>query len=273
MTIAAFAYFLLPTVWKGLKSISFAHFRIFFFIGIIVCAHWLTFYGSIKLGNSVSITLACLGSASFFAAIIEPIILKSNFIKKDIFIGLVVIVGVLFISFSLPENNNANISYPAAIGTGLISAALAALFTTLNKKNIEKSNPLTISAIEMLAGALLLSFIVPLTTEHTIWYPQIDISKFDPQHLQNGALDLIWVLVLAIFCTNLTFYLGTYSLKYLSAFTANLTVNLEPIYGIILGILIFHENNELNMKFYIGTLIIIGAIFINPILSLRKNEN
>ena len=273
MTIAAFAYFLLPTVWKGFKTISFAHFRTFFLIGIIVCAHWLTFYGSIKLGNSVSITLACLGSASFFAAIIEPLILKSKFIKKDILIGLVVIVGVLFISFSLPENNNDNISYPAAIGTGLISAALAALFTTLNKKNIEKSHPLTISAIEMLAGALLLSFIVPLTTEHTIWYPQVDISKFDPQNLQNGSLDLIWVLVLAIFCTNLTFYLGTYSLKYLSAFTANLTVNLEPIYGIILGILIFHENNELNMKFYVGTIIIIGAIFINPILSLRKNEN
>ena len=273
MTIAALAYFLLPTVWKGLKTISFAHFRTFFGIGIIVCAHWLTFYGSIKLGNSVSITLACLGSASFFAAIIEPIILKSKFIKKDILIGLVVIVGVLFISFSLPVNNNINISYPAAIGTGLISAALAALFTTLNKKNIDKSHPLTISAIEMLAGAVLLSIIVPLTTQNTIWYPQMDITKFDPLHLQNGALDLVWVLVLAIFCTNLTFYLGTYSLKYLSAFTANLTVNLEPIYGIVLGILIFHENNELNMKFYIGTIIIISAIFINPILSLRKNEN
>lgn len=273
MTIAALAYFLLPTVWKGLKTISFVHFRTFFGIGIIVCAHWLTFYGSIKLGNSVSITLACLGSASFFAAIIEPIILKSKFIKKDILIGLVVIIGVLFISFSLPQNTNTNISYPAAIGTGLISAALAALFTTLNKKNIDKSHPLTISAIEMLAGAILLSVIVPLTTENTIWYPQMDISKFDPQQLQNGALDLVWVLILAIFCTNLTFYLGTYSLKYLSAFTANLTVNLEPIYGIILGILIFHENNELNIKFYIGTLIIIGAIFINPILSLRKNEN
>ena len=125
----------------------------------------------------------------------------------------------------------------------------------------------------MLAGAVLLSIIVPLTTQNTIWYPQMDITKFDPLHLQNGALDLVWVLVLAIFCTNLTFYLGTYSLKYLSAFTANLTVNLEPIYGIVLGILIFHENNELNMKFYIGTIIIISAIFINPILSLRKNEN
>jgi drug/metabolite transporter (DMT)-like permease len=186
---------------------------------------------------------------------------------------LVVIVGVLFISFSLPENTNTNISYPAAIGTGLISAALAALFTTLNKKNIEKSHPLAISAIEMLAGAILLTIIVPFTTENIIWYPQIDISKFDAMHLQNGALDLVWVLILSIFCTNLTFYLGTYSLKYLSAFTANLTVNLEPIYGIILGILIFHENNELNMKFYMGTIIIIGAIFINPILSLKKNEN
>jgi drug/metabolite transporter (DMT)-like permease len=182
----------------------------------------------------------------------------------------VVIVGVLFISFSLPQNQNQNISYPWAIGTGLISAALAALFTTLNKKYINNLHPIAISAIEMLAGAILLSLVVPFISSSVIWFPDMNIQNFDPSNLQNGALDLVWVLILAIFCTNLTFYLGTYSLKYLSAFTANLTVNLEPIYGIVLGILIFHENNELNAKFYIGTLIIITAIFINPILSLRK---
>lgn len=272
MSIAAIAYFMMPVVWKNIKTLNFQGFKTFFLIGIIVCAHWLTFYGSIKLGNSVSITLACLGSASFFAAIIEPIILKSHFIKKDIIIGLIVIIGVLFISFSLPENNNKNISYPFAITTGLISAALAALFTTLNKKNIHLAHPLSISAIEMLAGAILMTLIIPFTTQNIIWYPNLDFSQFDPNFLQNGSLDLIWVLILALFCTNLTFYLGTYSLQYLSAFTANLTVNLEPIYGIILGIIIFHENNELNLNFYIGTLIIISAIFANPILSLRKNE-
>ncbi len=270
MSITAIAYFLLPVVWRNLKSITKKDFLTFFGIGIIVCAHWLTFYGSIKFGNSVSITLACLGSASFFAAVIEPLVLKSNFIRKDIFIGLIVIVGVLFISFSLPQNQNQNISYPWAIGTGLMSAALAALFTTLNKKYINNLHPIAISAIEMLAGALLLSLIVPFISTTVIWFPNIDLQSFDPSNLQNGALDLVWVLILSIFCTNLTFYLGTYSLKYLSAFTANLTVNLEPIYGIILGILIFHENNELNAKFYIGTIIIITAIFINPILSLRK---
>ncbi len=270
MSFAAIAYLIFPVVWKHLKTISKRTFFTFFGIGIIVCAHWLTFYGSIKYGNSVSITLACLGSASFFAAIIEPIVLKSSFVKKDIIIGLIVIVGVLFISLSLPENNNSRISYPWAIGTGIISAALAALFTTLNKKHINSLHPMAISAIEMIAGAVILTLIVPLVVKDIQWFPPIDLSHFDPNKLQNGSLDLIWVLILSIFCTNLTFYLGTFSLKYLSAFTANLTVNLEPIYGIILGIFIFHENNDLNLHFYIGTVIIIAAIFANPILSLRK---
>jgi drug/metabolite transporter (DMT)-like permease len=185
-------------------------------------------------------------------------------------IGLIVIVGVLFISFSLPENNNSQISYPWAIGTGILSAALAALFTTLNKKHIHTLHPMAISAVEMIAGAILLTVLVPIISNDIQWFPTMNFSQFDPNHLQNGSLDLIWVLILALFCTNLTFYLGTFSLKYLSAFTANLTVNLEPIYGIILGILIFHENNDLNMHFYIGTVIIIAAIFANPILSLRK---
>ncbi len=270
MSFAAIAYFFFPVVWKNLKSISKKTFFTFFGIGLIVCAHWLTFYGSIKFGNSVSITLACLGSASFFAAIIEPLVLKSKFIKKDIVIGLVVIVGVLFISLSLPENKNTQISYPWAIGTGLISAALAALFTTLNKKHINSLHPMAISAIEMLSGAFVLSLIIPMFTNQIHWFPNINIANFDANNLQNGSLDLIWVLLLSLFCTNLTFYLGTFSLKYLSAFTANLTVNLEPIYGIILGIFIFHENNDLNIHFYIGTLIIITAIFVNPILSLKK---
>ncbi len=270
MSFAAIAYFFFPVVWRNLKTISQKVFLNFFGIGLIVCAHWLTFYGSIKFGNSVSITLACLGSASFFAAIIEPIVLKSKFIKKDILIGLIVIVGVLFISLSLPENTNTKISYPWAIGTGLVSAALAALFTTLNKKHINSLHPMAISAIEMLSGAIALSMLVPFISNEIQWLPSLNFSLFDPNNLQNGALDLIWVMSLSLFCTNLTFYLGTYSLKYLSAFTANLTVNLEPIYGIILGIFIFHENNDLNIHFYIGTAIILTAIFANPILSLKK---
>jgi drug/metabolite transporter (DMT)-like permease len=271
MLFTAAVYLMFPSVWKSLKSIDPKNLLRFLGIGIIVCLHWLTFYGSIKMGNSVSVTLACLGSASFFTSIFEPILLKQKFKLQDVFSGLIVIMGVSLISYSLSTDSSVPHPYTSAIIVGVISAALAALFSTLNKKFIETENPLTISAIEMLSGAGLLSVFILFGGHHFISNePLILIPNFEPQqfqfsNLQNGALDLVWVAILSILCTNLTFYLATKSLKQLSAFTANLTVNLEPIYGILLGIIIFKENNDLNMSFYAGTGIILSAIFLNSI--------
>ncbi len=271
MVFTASIYLLFPIVWKSLRTIKPIHLLRFLGIGIIVCLHWLTFYGSIKLGNSVSVTLACLGSASFFTAVFEPLILKQSFKKTDLFSGLIVIIGVLLISYSLSNINNQHNSYTNAIVVGVISAALAALFSTLNKKYIENENPLTISAIEMISGASALSVFIFFGGHHLIGQeklilvPNFNPKDFNWNQLQNGSLDLLWVGILSILCTNLTFYLATTSLKQLSAFTANLTVNLEPIYGILLGIFIFKENTELNSSFYWGTTIILSAIFLNGI--------
>ena len=110
MMLTAIIYLLMPPVWKSLKGLSLHTIFIFFGIGLLVCAHWLTFYGSIKLGNSVSVTLACLGSASFFASIIEPLVLKQPFSKRDIYMGLIVVLGILFIYFSLPENQPGHVA-------------------------------------------------------------------------------------------------------------------------------------------------------------------
>lgn len=273
MGITATAYLLLPGVWKQIRPLSPKTIVTFLGIGLIVCAHWLTFYGSIKLGNSVSVTLACLGSASFFAAIIEPLLLKSPFSKNDILMGLIVMLGIGFIYISLPQPQpNASVSYGWAIFTGLISAALAATFTTLNKKHISAAKPLAISTLEMISGAVFLTLLIPfISDEPTQWLPNLNYNNLGSHNLQTGEWDLIWILLLAILCTNLTFYLGTYALQQLSAFTANLTVNLEPIYGIILGALIFHENQELNAWFYIGSGIILLAIFSQAYLTAKKS--
>jgi drug/metabolite transporter (DMT)-like permease len=271
MAITALVYFAMPIVWKQIRILSAKTIAQFLGIGIIVCAHWLTFYGSIKLGNSVSITLACLGSASFFASIIEPFLLKKPFSQRDIFMGLIVMLGVIFIYFSLPQPSNPNQHYGWAVVAGLLSAALAATFTTLNKKYITTAGPLAISALEMLSGALFLTIIVPFASpDHIQWLPHININHLSVSNLRDGSWDLIWIAILAVLCTNLTFYLGTYALQQLSAFTANLTVNLEPIYGIVLGALIFHENQDLNVWFYTGTGIILSAIFAQAYLSNRK---
>jgi drug/metabolite transporter (DMT)-like permease len=277
MMLTAIIYLLMPPVWKSLKGLSLNTIFIFLGIGLLVCAHWLTFYGSIKLGNSVSVTLACLGSASFFASIIEPLVLKQPFSKRDIYMGLIVVLGILFIYFSLPENQPGHVakvgdvSYGWAVITGLLSAALAATFTTLNKANIHRAKPLAISTLEMISGALVLSVVVALiSTDHIPWLPSLNFDSLSLENIASGPWDLIWIILLALLCTNLTFYLGTYALNQLSAFTANLTVNLEPIYGIVLGAAIFQENKDLNIWFYTGASIILGAIFTQAYRSNRK---
>ena len=277
MMLTAIIYLLMPPVWKSLKGLSLNTIFIFLGIGLLVCAHWLTFYGSIKLGNSVSVTLACLGSASFFASIIEPLVLKQPFSKRDIYMGLIVVLGILFIYFSMPENQPGHVakvgdvSYGWAVITGLLSAALAATFTTLNKANIHRAKPLAISTLEMISGALVLSVVVALiSTDHIPWLPSLNFDSLSLENIASGPWDLIWIILLALLCTNLTFYLGTYALNQLSAFTANLTVNLEPIYGIVLGAAIFQENKDLNIWFYTGASIILGAIFTQAYRSNRK---
>ena len=277
MAITAAIYLLIPAVWKQLKSLSLKTTLNFAGIGLIVCAHWITFYGSIKLGNSVSITLACLGSASFFAAIIEPTILRKPYSLRDILMGLIVMLGIVLIYFSLPVQPAAtaaqpNLSYGWAIITGIVSAALAATFTTLNKKHITTAPTLAISTIEMMSGAIFLSLIILLFPMGDYQaFPTLNMDSLNLQNLRTGPWDFIWIGVLALLCTNLTFYLGTYALKQLSAFTANLTVNLEPIYGIVLGALIFKENEDLNLWFYLGTSLILGAIFTQAYLSSKEN--
>ena len=265
MLITAAVYFCIPAVWKGVSALSRKDILIFMGIGVIVAMHWLTFYGSIKLGNSASVTLACLGSASFFSAVLDPLINRKPFRMRELLLGLLVIAGILIINYALDTDKTESHHYGAAILIGIISAALAALFTTLNKKHIERASSLSISAIEMLSGALLLSLVFPMLADsNATWIPE-----FNPQ---NGNYDLVWILILAIVCTNLTFYLGTFALQELSAFTANLSVNLEPIYGIVLGAIIFNEHDTLGVQFYLGASLILISVFIQSFLEFRLRK-
>ena len=262
MTLTSLIYLALPVVWKRLRELSWKQARIFLGIGLIVCAHWITFYGSIKLGNSASVTLACLSAASFFSSLLEPWLLGTRLSKKDLLLGTIVIGGILLIYGTqiAEQAQSFNSGFGAAVISGLASAALAALFTVLNKKYIDHADAWAISSLEMLAGAAALTVLMPL------WL------KPGESLLPSLPADWLWTLLLAIVCTNLTFWLGTRALSQLSAFTANLTVNLEPVYGIVLGALIFHENEDLNSWFYIGTAIILGAIFASPLID-RYNRS
>lgn len=270
MVITFVVYLLFPAVWKALGNLSFYYFAVYFGIGALVTSHWLLFYGSIKLGDSASVTLACMGATSFFSSIFEPILLHLPFSIRDFILGVIVIFGVLIINFSLPhESLEGGLSYRYAVITGLAAALFGSMFTILNKMFIKEASPLAISTIEMGAGAFILSILTPLLYgPDTHWYPTCDWNNMSLTNIRSGAWDLVWVLIMSILCTNLTFYLSTSSLHHISAFTVNLSVNLEPVYGIILGALIFHENNDLGYSFYFGTSIILFAIFLSPVLQL-----
>lgn len=308
MTITCLVYALLPATWRELKELEWSNIGRFFGTGLIVCVHWLTFFGCIHLSDSASIALACFGSLSFFTAILDPLLGSAPFSKVNLAIGIVVLGGLLQVYMSLPQgttddNITGDIDYSAsstsgisssnssssgasgdggsessavapgpkvyygwAIVSGLVSSFLAALFCVLNKVNIERGTPLTIAFIEMGAGALLLWVVVPIMYGvDTRWYPTVDVHNLTIDTIRTGEWDLIWVTTLAVCCTNITFYSSNYSLGFISSFTANMASNLEPVYGIMLGALIFHENKQLNIHFYIGTTIIIISIFASSV--------
>ena len=162
----------------------------------------------------------------------------SKLSKRDTILGTIVLIGVLFIYASLPPaDGNTHKDTKMAVILGVIAAALAAVFTILNKIWVNEADPTVLNTIEIGAGAVILSVIVPCMDwaqgSVTHWYPQLDFTRMNEP--RSGSLDLLWVLIMALLCTNLTMLLSTYSLKHLSAFQVVLACNMEPVYGIIMG--------------------------------------
>ena len=203
MVITTFVYLCIPSFWTQVRQLSWVQIKIFIGIGIVISIHWVFFYGSIKLGDSASITLTCMGSLGFFTSILEPMIMKQPFSYINIALGAIAIAGIclVFISLSMTDSQTNHstasgqldnisthkiskdigfISPQLAVITGLIGAFLASFFFVLNKKFIGNASPLVMSTIEMGAGAAFLTVLVPpLYKDHIIWYP-----SFDPYNLR-----------------------------------------------------------------------------------------
>jgi drug/metabolite transporter (DMT)-like permease len=246
--IAILGLVFIPGVLKGILNIKRINVLRFAGIGILVCLHWLAFYGSIKIGNNASVTLACLATTSLFTSVLEPLITKSKFQWVELFLGLLVIVGIYFLS-------GVGDTFYMAIVVGLISAFLAALFSVLNKKYITGQNSISVSVIELGSGFLLL----------TILYPILQYYLPQSQWFPTGN-DWLWLFLLGWLCTSVAFVLSMEALKEISAFISNLTINLEPVYGILLVIWLLNEDADLNLDFYIGTSIILFSVILHPIL-------
>jgi len=253
MFLTTLFYLFMPAVWRGFRTLNSKHLTVFAGIGVLIALHWVTFYGSIKIGNSVSLALGCFGAVSFFAALLEPLIIRTPFRRQELMLGLLVLVGLALIYQARPQETVAAEQFVAAAGVGIISAFLAALFSVLNKKYLSTHSTLSVSTLELGSGFLFLSLLLPwLVDSSFVWVPE--------------GLDILWDILLALVCTNLAFFLGTDALKHVSAFTANLAVNLEPVYGILFAAFLFKEYEVLNLWFYAGAAVILASVVLQPLL-------
>lgn len=212
-------------------------------IGTILALHWVCFYASIKLAN-VTIALTCLSTTALLAALLEPLVLRKRFDPAEIFLGLFAIAGILVIY-------NTHLEFSTGIIVGLLSALLTVLVSVLNKKIVDQYRPDQITLYQLSGGFLGLTLLLP-----------VFLYFFPGGWSVPTTMDWIWLLVLSWVCTILTFFLYIRALKKVSAFTVNLALTLEPIYGIILAFIIYKENRYLNDWFYLGfALIAIAVVF------------
>lgn len=253
MFIAFILTFFFLIIKKNTLKISLNNFFKFFVAGIIIALHWVTFFEAIEQSN-ISITLAMFSTGAFFASIIEPIFFKRKIKIIEIVLGFLVIIGVYIVM-------NADINSFLGVVLGISSALLSSLFSVINGKLVQNSTPYVISFYEFFAGVVFLYVYLLLSgsTEKLIIENYI-------------SYDYLFIFILGSICTAYAFIASVYILKYLSPYTLVLTYNLEPIYGIILAIAIFPENEKMNTSFYVGTFIIISTIIINSIIKYRSTK-
>ena len=219
-------------------------------VGALIAIHWVCFYGSIKYAN-VSVGLVCLSASGFFTALFEPLILKTKFILAELLIGIVAIAGIYLIFDFYPQ-------YKVGIIFGVISAMGAATFPICNKQLLNRFSPKLLTLYVLSGGFIILTILLPLY-----------LSQFPADYYFPTFKDWGWLLILAVLCTIVAFNFQLNALKKISAFTANLAYNLEPVYGIILAFIFFHENKLLHSEFFFGLGLIMFAVLLQMIRVLR----
>jgi drug/metabolite transporter (DMT)-like permease len=245
MLLVSTALALVPRVWKEVRRLPARLLAIYAGIGVLVALHWLTFYASIKLSNA-SVAVTCLAVTPVCIALIEPLLAGRRPDVRELLSGIAVVPGVALVVGGTP----------AAMRTGIIvggiSALLMALFNSLNKRFIDQGAALSITAIEMAAGAGCLALVTLALSTESFVLP--------------GTQDLWLLLVLALGCTLLPFSLALVAMRRLSAFSTGLVLNLEPVYAIALAIVLLGEQRELDAAFYLGVAIIFLVVFSHPLL-------
>ena len=252
MLLVSGTLLLLPRVWRALHALTPRLRAAYAGIGVLVSLHWLTFYGAIKLADA-SVAATCIAIAPLFLSILEPLLARRRFDARELLLALAVVPGVALVVDGVPAGMR------LGVAVGILSAFLVAAFSALNKRLVEHADPLGVTALELGAGAAFLTLLAPLLPHAGPSYPLPD------------AHDAILLMVLAYACTLLPFALSLHALRNISAFGMQLITNLEPVYAVVLAIVLLHEQRVLAWRFYMGVAIILVAVFAHPLLARRHS--
>lgn len=220
-------------------------------VGIIVSLHWVTFYMSIQL-STASLGILCLSTTTLHVTWLEPLVMKRKFSWTEFTLGLIVIYGIYFVSSDFKSSEYLALIY------GLTAALCAALFSVFNAKLSQTIASHQITFYELVTGFVFLTTLILLQ------------GKFNGKILQLEWNDLLWLLFLGILCTSFAFLATIEVVKRLGAFTVSLSINLEPVYTIILAVLILKEHQLLSIHFYMGALMIVLVVVFNAILKSNQ---
>ncbi|MBU47027.1 MAG: EamA family transporter [Flavobacteriales bacterium] len=219
-------------------------------VGTLVTLHWLCFFESIKI-STISVAVVCLSTSSLFSALIEPIFFKRKLLAYEVIMGVIVILALAFVM-------GTETMYLWGYIYGITSALLGTLFTLFNAKYIKKVGAAQITMIEMLAGVIIISCLLLFQQDFTVFTSSISITDF------------YYLIILAVLCTSMVFVWMTEIMRYITPYSLIMAINLEPIYSIILALLIFGNNELMSSSFYIGSSVIIGVVFLEGYLKNKQ---
>ena len=222
-------------------------------IGCIVAVHWMAFFGSARVAN-VSVSLVGFATNSLWAALLEPWFNKTRLKKYELVLGLIVIIG-LYIIFSF------DFQYKLGLLLGVLAGFTSALFSVFNSKLVKTVSARTITFYEMIGVFIALALYILVHNQISI--PERQFS------LTPSRMDLFYIAVLAGACSVYAYTVAVELMKRISVFMIQLTLNLEPVYGIIMAVMIFEQQEKMNLNFYAGTIIILGAVLTYPLLKKR----
>jgi drug/metabolite transporter (DMT)-like permease len=241
---------------KGTFAVTGTQLMRLLLIGSIVAIHWMAFFGAARVSN-VSVSLVGFATNSLWAALLEPWFNRTRIKKFELLLGLVVIIG-LYIIFSF------DFQYKLGLALGILAGFTSALFSVFNAKFVRSIPAFTITFYEMIGVFLSIGLFLPVykytwATNHTL-------------HLVPSWMDLLYIGLLAGVCSVYAYSVAVELMKKISVFLLQLTLNLEPLYGIVMAVIVFGNQEKMGINFYLGTLIILGAVATYPMLK-RKYDH